>query len=51
MCLFIENIKFLFNANQPTASISRGCETQNASQDIKIAWNIAVNYHNIYCSF
>lgn len=50
-CLFLEKIKFIFNANQPTASTSCGCEIQNASQDIKIAWNIAVNDHNIYCTF
>lgn len=29
-CLFLEKIKFIFNANQPTASTSCGCEIQNA---------------------
>lgn len=33
------------------ASTSRNYETQNVSKDIKVAWNITMNDHNIYCSF
>lgn len=32
-------------------STSRNYETENPPQDIKVAWNVTVNDHNIYCSF
>lgn len=41
----------MFNANQPTPSTFCNCWIQNASQDIKRAWNTSVNDHNIYRGF